>query len=77
MSKTSKNLDRVKEIILVDERNVSNDFEQLLKKDLIFLLKDYFDIGDNLDISIDKNTNDYTVCVSFKATHLHNFKKMI
>ena len=77
MSKKNKNLDRARDIISIDTQSVNSDFKNLLQNDLQFLLKDYFDLGDVFEISINKNTFDYTVNVSFNAAKLNLFKNLI
>lgn len=77
MSKKNKNLDRAKDMVSIDSKTYNSDFKDLLQNDLLFLLKDYFDLGDIFDISINKNTFDYTVNVSFNATNLNLFKNLI
>ena len=58
MSKKNKNLDRAKDMVSIDSKTYNSDFKDLLQNDLLFLLKDYFDLGDIFDISINKNTFD-------------------
>ena len=77
MSKKNKNLDRARDMISIDVQSVNSDFKNLLQNDLLFLLKDYFDLGDIFDISINKNSFDYTINVSFNATNLNLFKNLI
>ncbi len=73
MKKNGEQLKRLKNVIESDRLQVSNNFNELLISDLTKVLKDYFDLKVNPEVSISKDGNKYLVEIKCVSTRIKTF----
>lgn len=75
MAKTDE-ISRLKKLLFKDYFNIPNGAFEILKEDILKLLRSYFEIKDdtvNLSIDIDPDGN-FLISMNAKATHLKEMK---
>ena len=71
--KRKNEISRVKEIIDADRFNTKDDFKELVEKDLLKLLLEYFEIISPPKLFIEKNSNYLAVNISFNSSRIKTF----
>ena len=73
MSKTNKELDRLKDLISNDRLVSRCGFEEVLQKDLRRVLGDYFEIVSVPEILIQKGKGEFFVKIEFVSSRIKPF----
>ena len=73
MSKTNKELERLKELISGDRNAARCGFEDVLSKDISRVLSDYFEIISAPEILIGKGKGEVFVKIEFAASRIRPF----
>lgn len=66
--------ERLKEMIVLDKQDSPQKMNRLIKSEMVFLLKNYFDVTAE-DVSVDIDINEqgrYTIVVSALARNIRN-----
>lgn len=66
--------ERLKEMIVLDKQDSPQKMNRLIKSEMVFLLKNYFDVTAE-DVSVDLDINEqgrYTIVVSALARNIRN-----
>ena len=69
-------LARLENVISLDRLSLNKNFNELLVKDLENLLKEYFDISSNIEVSLLKAENKYFVKIECNAVRVKPFFQM-
>lgn len=69
-------LERYKNAISSDFKNVREEFSDLLTSDLTSVLSDYFNFDGKIKLEVSKSSSNLLVDISFCATSLKYFNKL-
>ncbi|MBE5734012.1 MAG: hypothetical protein E7347_03060 [Clostridiales bacterium] len=73
MKRKASEIMRVQNLLEGDRLSGGKEFEEALLFDLTTLLKDYFDIRENIELKIEKENKIYKISIGFNAITIKNF----
>ncbi len=77
MRKGKNELIRIQSMIENDRVCVGDDFLDLIEKDLIKLLRDYFDFSSSPKVRIEAQNNSYCFSFNINVSRIKNFANML